>query len=246
MKFLILIILIFSICNLSYCQDKVLLDIKKNCCSRLKAGKENVLSQSRGSVLIEYLLNEKLISSNHLYNRLTNNPVEVLIRTSNQIIFKDDSFKITISKEIVDTNSLVLKYDSFPEFFESKKIISRIDNKVPCGINTVEDMPKSLDRIGSIKIHLKREIIDLDISEIDNLFFPNFNNTYFSIQPINIFLSDCRRYVYVYIYGDLNFKNDKYIYWYASNFSYMAKVIISLEQEKIIGVETINSTILSF
>lgn len=85
--------------------------------------------------------------------------------------------------------------------------------------------------IGNLSIKIDAKKIDIPNTLYKDLFFPNFCNTEVSIKPIEAYLSKNGKYIYLYIFGEHRTLN-KMTYDTAFQYSYMAKLIIDIENHK--------------
>lgn len=148
-----------------------------------------------------------------------------------------DEFTLWICNENYATLMLELSKDSVIQITVANKKISVKDRNVisnrkfsPFGKDLEQD---TQEIIVSITISLNDKEYTLPTEAYDDLFFPNFCEVNLPVRSIQAFLSNDKKYIYLYIYGKTRYKKESEFYKGFRN-SYIAKIVMNLEN----GYET--------
>jgi hypothetical protein len=166
--------------------------------------KDKISNRNNLKSLRKIVCNQKNVL---IYDQIGNNKIEVYIEKG---AIKFDPLDYVIYG-IDSTTFLFYSYEDAPYGFVATDTI----------VNTISNL--------SIKIGGKK--INIPSVLYEDLFFSNFCNTEVSIKPIEAYLSKDEKYVYLYIFGEHRALN-KMTYNTAFQYSYMAKLIIDIENQK--------------
>lgn len=112
-----------------------------------------------------------------------------------------------------------------PNTYEGAKMLLYNDQNTPFGFIQSDS---SASVISSLKATYNEKEIVIPDSAFNDLLFPNFCNVAFPIRPVEAYLSSDGSLIYLYIHGE-NRSNKSLSYQEGTRYSYLAKLIISLE-----------------
>jgi len=177
------------------------------------------------STLVDYLINSKSVPIKYISNLSNQKEVKTEFRTSDYLIFKNDSIKIqmTFAKDSLTNPTLAIEKNSDEAGIN---YVSKVNGHEPIGLLFEQN---NFTSISSCQITLNNQVFEVPEEIYKNLYSPNIFEKYKSLTPIQSFLSHDKSMVYIYVMGN-NRKIDE-VSDRSISATYMAKIIFELENK---------------